>query len=58
MSFISFLLACPLLAHNHPTIAFNPKGDPVHSETVAMTLQAQGNGLSTAVAIPMHDQAT
>ncbi len=36
----------------------HPKDDPVHSETVAMTLQAQGNGLSAAVAIPIHDQAT
>ncbi|USE34710.1 DNA cytosine methyltransferase [Endozoicomonas sp. SCSIO W0465] len=46
------------MGDNHPTIAFNPKDDPVHSNTVAMTLQAQGNGLSAAVAIPIHDQAT
>ncbi len=39
-------------------VVFNPKDDPVHSDQVAMTLQGQGNGMSAAVAIPIHDQAT
>ncbi len=46
------------MGDNHPAIAFNPKDDPIHSETVVMTLQAQANGMSAAIAIPIHDQAT
>lgn len=37
-------------------VVFNPKDDPVHSESVSMPLQAQTAGNSAAIAI--HDKAT
>ena len=39
-------------------LAFNAKDDTISKLDCSMTLQAQDNGASSAVVIPIHDQAT